>query len=242
MYRFERPKFFQAWHLEYISDVPLTLNNIHWLRASTCTVRACQPSSHKRLSSFRACVCPCIFSTDPLKGPSALPSSLAPAAPKSLEGEPRPCHCCPALLSGAPEAAGCCRCPGLLIGSSEQQSQTVSCRDTGHRHLSSLLGDMCPLGPKAVLLVHCISSLLSPASLVRRVSLHPWVRPSCRHYLALQCPIYPLMPTHKNSKILSFPIAPLPSPCPPPLPPPLPPFLFLLSPPPDHPHRPVRGR
>ena len=37
IYTFKRPKFFQAWPPEHVNDVPLTLFNILWLRASSYT-------------------------------------------------------------------------------------------------------------------------------------------------------------------------------------------------------------
>ena len=37
MYTFKRPKFFQPWPPEHINDVPLTLFNILWHRASSYT-------------------------------------------------------------------------------------------------------------------------------------------------------------------------------------------------------------
>ena len=37
MYTFKRPKFFQAWPPEHTNDVPLTLFNILWHRASSYT-------------------------------------------------------------------------------------------------------------------------------------------------------------------------------------------------------------
>lgn len=100
----------------------------------------------------------CIYLAGPLKGSSALASSLAPTAPKSPEGEPRPTTATltQALLSGTREAERTLEVPwppAWVLTALEPD-----CVLQSHGIQASLLSAEwhCHLDPKVVLLIPCI--------------------------------------------------------------------------------------